>query len=187
MRRLIEIANECRILNNFSSAAAIIFGLDHQSVQRLKNTWKSLPKKTVKVYEELTELISVKNNFEKLREAKNTATPPLIPYLATYLRDISLLELGNPTIIDGTDDVLNFSKFSMIASQFREIKKLQKYYYNFRRCSMVYRWLVAISGPSDDELFVFSDLCEERMKTTDASKLEQTGSLLKRNLNRAKF
>merc|ERR1712137_746506 len=167
VRRFIEIAEEMWNLNNFNSAAAILFGIDHRAVQRLQLTWKSIPKRELRKFQEFLELISVKDNFEKLRAAQDQAIPPLIPYLAIYLKDIALLELGNPTIVSGTTDVLNFAKFTMIARHFFAIQELKKVRYNFRWCSILARWLQKISPVSEDELFYFSDLCEERVKTVD--------------------
>jgi len=169
IRRFIEIAEETWNLKNFSSSSAILYGLDHRAVQRLQLTWKAVPKRDVKRYQELIELISVKDNFKKLRVAKSQVSPPLVPYLAIYLKDISLLELGNPTILEGTTDTLNFTKFSMISERFLEIIMLQKCAYNFRWCSVLARWLEQISFVSEDELFNFSDLCEERLKTVESS------------------
>ena len=160
VRRLIEIAEETWKLNNFSSSSAILYGLDHRSVQRLKLTWKAIPRRTVKIYEDLLEQISVKDNFEKLRAAKDNAKPPLVPYLAIYLKDIALLELGNPTIVEGTNDVLNFSKFFMISNRFFEINALKLYKYNFRWCSVLSHWLKNIPLISEEQLFADSDFCE---------------------------
>lgn len=160
LRRFIEVAEECWKMNNFSSAAAIIYGLDHRAVQRLKITWKGLPKKTLRTFEDFIELVSVKDNFEKLRKAKTQISPPLVPYLAIFLKDISLLELGNSTIVDGTQDVLNFAKFSMIADRFFEIQVLQKCFYEFRWCSVLATYLKNIPNVSEDELYKLSDFCE---------------------------
>ena len=103
IRRYIEIAEECWKLHNFSSAASILFGVDNHAVKRLKQTWKGLPKRSVKVFSDLLETITVANGFERFREVILKAEPPLVPYLPIYLRDITLLELGNSTYLEGNE------------------------------------------------------------------------------------
>ncbi|CAG2067722.1 unnamed protein product, partial [Timema podura] len=46
----IDIAQELRVLKNFSSLKAIISGLQSNPVYRLQKTWQALPKEKVRKY-----------------------------------------------------------------------------------------------------------------------------------------
>ncbi|XP_036365562.1 ral guanine nucleotide dissociation stimulator isoform X2 [Octopus sinensis] len=64
----IEIAMELRDLKNFSSLKAIISGLQAHPVYRLRKTWAAVPKETLALFEELSELCSEENNQIASRE-----------------------------------------------------------------------------------------------------------------------
>lgn len=64
----IEIAQELRDLKNFSSLKAIISGLQAHPVYRLRKTWAAVPKETMALFEELSELCSEENNQIASRE-----------------------------------------------------------------------------------------------------------------------
>lgn len=159
----VELVTSCWAMNNYSSAVSILHGLDHHSVQRLKLTWKSLPKKSLKQVNDLMDQISVLNNFEKLRAVQSNSTPPMIPYLPLYLKDISLIELGNPTFL-GDSDTINFTKFRMISKRFSEIEALQRIPYNYRYNYVLLEWFSSLPSLPDEKIFMYSDLCEVHLK-----------------------
>jgi RasGEF domain len=57
IRKFIEIANHLREMQNYSTCLAIMSGLSHNSVSRLKRTWKAIPKKSRDLLNDLYRLI----------------------------------------------------------------------------------------------------------------------------------
>jgi len=159
LKRLIMVGDECWKLNNFSSAVSLFQGLQNPSVKRLKLTWKRLPRKEAKLEEDYVEQISVLHNFEKLRLAIASAMPPMIPYFALFLRDLSLIEINNDDYVK--PDIVNFSKFRMLALQFQEIHALQQQRYMLQRSSSVTRWIMTgLVNLSAEKLEEYSKDCE---------------------------
>ncbi|XP_076455444.1 ral guanine nucleotide dissociation stimulator-like 1 isoform X2 [Babylonia areolata] len=64
----ITIAQELRELKNFSSLRAILSGLQSHSVYRLRKCWSAVPKETVVLFEELSDIFSGDNNQLNSRE-----------------------------------------------------------------------------------------------------------------------
>ena len=51
MKNFIKVARHCKDTKNFNSMFAIVSGLGHQAVSRLKQTWERLGTKHVKMFE----------------------------------------------------------------------------------------------------------------------------------------
>ncbi|KAL6059604.1 Ras GEF [Balamuthia mandrillaris] len=97
--KVLEIAECCRKMNNFSTTSALITGFENNAVYRLKHTWKAFSvqePKAEKVLADLRELFSVKRSSKSYRDALRVAEPPVCPYIGTFLRDLTFLEDGNP-------------------------------------------------------------------------------------------
>ncbi|KAK2540223.1 hypothetical protein Q9233_001095 [Columba guinea] len=93
LEKWIRIARQCRILNNFSSLKAIVSALQSTSVYRLKKTWACVPKNTMLMFEELSEIFSDCDNFATSRELLlKGVTQGTVPYLGTFLTDLVMLD-----------------------------------------------------------------------------------------------
>ncbi|NXF46857.1 RGL1 protein, partial [Oceanites oceanicus] len=68
IEKWIHIAHECRILKNFSSLRAIVSALQSNSIYRLKKTWVFVPKDTMLMFEELSDIFSDHDNYLTSRE-----------------------------------------------------------------------------------------------------------------------
>lgn len=64
----IDIAQELRILKNFSSLKAIISGLQSNAIYRLSKTWAALPREKLEIFNELARIFSEDNNAWAQRE-----------------------------------------------------------------------------------------------------------------------
>jgi hypothetical protein len=85
-----KIAENLRKLNNFHSTYAIMTGLEHGSIMRLKNTWQRFQKKK-KVYKQfiqIQELVSSTGNFRNLQGALKSTLGPCIPVLGCLLDNL---------------------------------------------------------------------------------------------------
>ena len=139
MHRLIVVAEECRVLQNFNAVMTILAGLQSSPVYRLKDTWavrcrqrdrdrqrerdtgslvlslmlaprQLLPSKTWDLWESLSALMSVDDNYAAYRNAIREAQPPAIPYLGINLTDLVFIEDGNPSYLDDANEIANFTK-----------------------------------------------------------------------------
>jgi son of sevenless-like protein len=119
MRKVIYIAKALRELNNFSSLAAIYYGIVATPIHRLKCT-KKLNKADQAMVDEMAELF--KNRQKGLQVVMETATNPCVPHLSLYL--------GHLTFMDSNEDMIgnliNFRKRSMVAERIRWIKQAQQ-------------------------------------------------------------
>ncbi|XP_023853942.1 ral guanine nucleotide dissociation stimulator-like 1 [Salvelinus sp. IW2-2015] len=68
IKRWIDIAQECRMLKNFSSLRAIVSALQSNPLYRLKRAWSWVPKDSMSTFGELSDIFSHHNNYLTSRE-----------------------------------------------------------------------------------------------------------------------
>ena len=66
IKQFIKIARQCKETQNFNSMFAIISGLGHGSVSRLKSTWEKLPSKYQRLFTEMQQLMDPSRNMSRL-------------------------------------------------------------------------------------------------------------------------
>eukprot|EP01129_Flabellula_baltica_P016482 TRINITY_DN878_c5_g1_i1.p1 TRINITY_DN878_c5_g1~~TRINITY_DN878_c5_g1_i1.p1 ORF type:complete len:952 (-),score=201.60 TRINITY_DN878_c5_g1_i1:52-2907(-) len=120
---LAVVAKECFTLGNFCAAGAIISALSHHTISRMKNTLSKVGQKTEASVEELAEYFRGADNFRVLRTLQANQEPPIIPFLAIALKDLTFLEDGNPNFL--LDGGINFYKFRKIAQTIFETLQFQ--------------------------------------------------------------
>ncbi|PFX26459.1 Rap guanine nucleotide exchange factor 6 [Stylophora pistillata] len=129
IKTFIKIARYCKECKNYNSLFAIVSGLGHSTVQRLKNTWDKLPTKHSKAFEDLQSLMDPSRNMSKYRNLLNGehGEPPLIPFFPVITKDLTFIHLGNDSIVDG---LVNFEKLRLIAREVRQISKFNSIPYD---------------------------------------------------------
>ncbi|KAK2568320.1 Rap guanine nucleotide exchange factor 2 [Acropora cervicornis] len=129
MKTFIKIARHCKECKNYNTLFAIVSGLGHSAVQRLKNTWDKLPTRHSKAFEDLQSLMDPSRNMSKYRNLLNGehGEPPLIPFFPVITKDLTFIHLGNDSIIDG---LVNFEKLRLIAREIRQISKFNSIPYD---------------------------------------------------------
>lgn len=132
--RLIHIAYNCYVMQNFSTTMQIVLALTSEKALALKETWKNLPPGEILILKNLEELASPFKNFLNIRLAINRVQPSkgCIPFLGVYLSDLifnaerpTFMKIsnspndtdtsaaGNSTLSSSNDQekLINFAKF----------------------------------------------------------------------------
>lgn len=128
IKYFIKVANICRHLHNYNSLFAILSGLGHGSVQRLKGTWDKLPTKYNKLLKNLQSLMDPSRNMLNYRGEVNSCDPPVIPFFPLVKKDLTFIHLAHPT----TDELelVNFDKLRMISKEIRNIMNMSSSQYS---------------------------------------------------------
>ncbi|RWS30636.1 rap guanine nucleotide exchange factor 2-like isoform X4 [Leptotrombidium deliense] len=116
----IKIGNFCRTLHNYNSLFAILSGLGHGSVQRLKQTWDKLGAKYQKILKALQKIMDPSRNMALYRGEINTRSPPIIPFFPIVKKDLTFIHLAHLTV-NCEDSLINFEKMRMIGKEIRNI------------------------------------------------------------------
>jgi len=161
MTKMIQIAEECRKLNNFNAVFEVISGLQNSAVHRMKKTWDALKSESRRDHDELLSLISGDNNFRAIRHAILYVKPPCIPYIGVFLTDLTFIEDGNPNTLN---DKINFIKRRKLAMLIRDIQTYQQTPYSLQNVPELQEKLKAITSMEDDKLYKLSLEYEPRQK-----------------------
>lgn len=119
------------------------------------------------MFKELDELCSITENYFPYKKHLITQTPPLIPYLGVFLRDLTSLEVGNPSYLDEDGTIVNFNKYRMIAKTLQDFQKYQQVLYNFtphKQIQTAFRF--SLITKDEKELFNLSRELEPNLKGT---------------------
>uniref|UniRef100_UPI00358EF76C rap guanine nucleotide exchange factor 2-like isoform X2 n=1 Tax=Myxine glutinosa TaxID=7769 RepID=UPI00358EF76C len=123
VKHFLKVAMYCRENKNFNSMFAIISGLSHSSVTRLRHTWDKLPSKYEKLFQDLQGLFDPTRNMAKYRAELSSSNlqPPIIPLFPVVKKDLTFIHEGNDSYVDG---LVNFEKLRMIAKEVRGVGRL---------------------------------------------------------------
>ena len=80
IKHFIQIASICKECKNFNSLLAILSGLDHLSVNRLKDTWEKVSVKHKRLLQDLRILLDTTRNMLKYRQMLKSEViqPPIV-------------------------------------------------------------------------------------------------------------
>lgn len=79
-----------------------------------------------------------------------------------YLTDLTFIGDGNPDILNGRQDLINFDKRRKIAFVISEIKQWQQLSYNFAEEKTIADYMLSIEGLTEKALYKYSLICEPR-------------------------
>ncbi|KAJ5529973.1 hypothetical protein N7527_003366 [Penicillium freii] len=130
IKHWVKIANKCLELNNYDSLMAIICSLNLSMISRLKKTWDIVSQKTKTALEQLRSIVDVSRNYAVLRQRLQNHVPPCLPFVGTYLTDLTFVDHGNQSLRTlCTDDcemaVINFDKHMKTARIISELQRFQ--------------------------------------------------------------
>ncbi|KAG8184598.1 hypothetical protein JTE90_005212 [Oedothorax gibbosus] len=123
VKQFIKVARQCKECKNFNSMFAILSGLGHGAVSRLRLTWEKLPSKYAKLFEDLQDFMDPSRNMYKYRNLLNSEhiQPPMIPFYPVLKKDLTFIHLGNDSSIEG---LVNFEKLRMVAKEIRTVASM---------------------------------------------------------------
>lgn len=156
IKHWIKIAHECFRLNNYDSLMAIICSLNSSTIVRLKKTWDLVPQKRKDMLKALQTVVEPEKNYAVLRRRLHDHVPPCLPFVGTYLTDLTFVDAGNPAtkqLADGTS-VINFDKHTRTAKIIGELQRFQ-IPYRLAEVPELQEWLqaqiVRVKSASDHE------------------------------------
>jgi len=158
--KLVNITEHLRKMNNFNSMLAILSGLNSSAVFRLKYTREELSPKSQKLFAEFMDLMSSKSSYKAYRDTLHQANPPVIPYMGTYLTDITFIEDGNK---DNINNLINFRKRELVSNVILEIQMYQQVLHKFAPRPQLINLLNQLPHAVDsDKMYQLSLLREPR-------------------------
>ncbi|KFZ14534.1 hypothetical protein V502_06034 [Pseudogymnoascus sp. VKM F-4520 (FW-2644)] len=132
IKHWIKIANECLILNNYDSLMAIICSINSSMITRLKKTWDMISPKRKEMLKVLQDIVEPTKNHAVLRQRLQGHVPPCLPFVGTYLTDLTFVDMGNPatkqlTCSSGEKgmSVINFDKHTRTAKIIGDLQRFQ--------------------------------------------------------------
>lgn len=130
IKHWVKIANKCLELNNYDSLMAIICSLNLSMISRLKRTWDIVSQKTKNSLEHLRTVVDVSRNYAELRKRLQNHVPPCLPFVGTYLTDLTFVDHGNQSLRtlptdEGEMAVINFDKHMKTARIISELQRFQ--------------------------------------------------------------
>lgn len=70
------------------------------------------------------------SNFKILRERVSQSPPPKLPYIGTFLADLTFIEEGNPDYLDDAKVIINFAKRKLLSARIVDVQTYQQQKYN---------------------------------------------------------
>lgn len=132
IKQWVKIANKCLELANYDSLMAIICSLNSSTILRLKRTWELVSSKTKALLEQLKDVVDVSRNCAVLRQRLQNHVPPCLPFVGTYLTDLTFADAGNQTTrqlhgdgVEASKPVINFDKHMKIAKIISDLQRFQ--------------------------------------------------------------
>ncbi|XP_023320057.1 ral guanine nucleotide dissociation stimulator isoform X2 [Eurytemora carolleeae] len=195
----IDIAQELRVLKNFSSLKAIVSGLQSNPVYRLKKAWSTVSREKLEIFEELARIFSEENNavaqrellvregtarfadtagendhhmqkvLQKHQENSRGVSYGTIPYLGTFLTDLTMIDTAIPDIV--AEGLINFDKRRKEFEVLAQIKLLQgaANAYSIDRDPRFTKWFESVLIMDELEAFELSCQIEPLNQTTQNS------------------
>jgi len=120
----LNTASQCLQLQNYNAVSEIIRGLSLSPCQRLLKTWKALPSQMKTLYQDLSALVSSKDNYVLYRSALQKSEGHVLPIFRTYLADLDVITTKMETELPGGQ--INFYKFHVIGNILSSIYFCQK-------------------------------------------------------------
>lgn len=162
IEQAIAIAEHLLLLQNFSGIRALLSGLQHSGVQRLKQSWACVSRRSMQVYENLQKIFDPQKNSATYRSHLSAAIPPAIPFIGVHLTDLVFVEDGNSEFLADQPSLINFSKKATTAGVLDELLRFQSAKFDLVEAPLVQRYFKTVAICEDDEIYSNSYIIEPR-------------------------
>uniref|UniRef100_A0AC11BL33 Ral guanine nucleotide dissociation stimulator like 2 n=1 Tax=Ovis aries TaxID=9940 RepID=A0AC11BL33_SHEEP len=161
LEKWIRVAEECRLLRNFSSVYAVVSALQSSPIHRLRAAWGEATRDSLRVFSSLCQIFSEEDNYSQSRElllqevklqpslepnSKKSPRPAsrgggVVPYLGTFLKDLVMLDAASKDELE--NGYINFDKRRKEFAVLSELRRLQNECrgYDLRPDPDIQRWL----------------------------------------------
>ncbi|XP_035307328.1 ral guanine nucleotide dissociation stimulator-like 2 isoform X2 [Cricetulus griseus] len=161
LEKWIRVAEECRLLRNFSSVYAVVSALQSSPVHRLRAAWGEAARDSLRVFSSLCQIFSEEDNYSQSRELLTQEVklqPPaephskkaprsgsrgggVVPYLGTFLKDLVMLDAASKDELE--NGYINFDKRRKEFAVLSELLRLQNECrgYDLRPDPDIQQWL----------------------------------------------
>nr|XP_040138385.1 ral guanine nucleotide dissociation stimulator-like 2 isoform X5 [Ictidomys tridecemlineatus] len=144
LEKWIRVADECRLLRNFSSVYAVVSALQSSPIHRLRAAWGEAARDSLRVFSSLCQIFSEEDNYSQSRELllqEVKLQPPLephskksprsgsrgggvVPYLGTFLKDLVMLDAASKDELE--NGYINFDKRRKLRTPSQEFAVLSE-------------------------------------------------------------
>ncbi|XP_064453530.1 ral guanine nucleotide dissociation stimulator-like 2 isoform X3 [Mirounga angustirostris] len=161
LEKWIRVAEECRLLRNFSSVYAVVSALQSSPIHRLRAAWGEAARDSLRVFSSLCHIFSEEDNYSQSRELllqevklqpslePNSKKAPrsgsrgggVVPYLGTFLKDLVMLDAASKDELE--NGYINFDKRRKEFAVLSELRRLQNECrgYDLRPDPDIQQWL----------------------------------------------
>lgn len=157
LEKWIRVAEECRLLRNFSSVYAVVSALQSSPIHRLRAAWAEAARDSLRVFSSLCQIFSEEDNYSQSRElllqegnvepnSKKVPRPGsrgggVVPYLGTFLKDLVMLDAASKDELE--NGYINFDKRRKEFAVLSELRRLQNECrgYDLRPDPDIQQWL----------------------------------------------
>ncbi|KAM7136164.1 ral guanine nucleotide dissociation stimulator-like 2 [Molossus nigricans] len=161
LEKWIRVAEECRLLRNFSSVYAVVSALQSSPIHRLRAAWGEAARDSLRVFSGLCQIFSEEDNYSQsrellLREVKGQPSLEsnskkalksgsrgggVVPYLGTFLKDLVMLDAASKDELE--NGYINFDKRRKEFAVLSELRRLQNECrgYDLRPDPDIQQWL----------------------------------------------
>lgn len=104
VKQFVRVADVCSQLRNYNSMFAIISGLGHNCITRLKRTFEKLKPKYKNQLEKMRTLFDPSRNMLNYRTCLNETPPPAIPLFPQIKKDLTFTKEGRSIFVRESND-----------------------------------------------------------------------------------
>jgi hypothetical protein len=142
IKKFISILIELFKLSNFNACNEILEGLTMNPVFRLTQTWANIKKKYPKffrVFEEMQDLFSPRENFKGYKEAMGKVAPPCLPNLNLITMEFVNVDQMDEFIVMDGKEFINIEKLIKISEIITQVS-LYRQIYNVSKVDVIHEF-----------------------------------------------
>jgi len=179
IQKFLEIIQKLLKFNNYQSAMAIFSGLSLNSVDRLKDTWDSVPNSLCLFFDSFSELMSPTQNYSNYRKVlksildtdESCSTSFAVPYIPLILRDVTYLYESPSSLSLNEESVLSFGQQIHIIKTLQLRSHLIQNFDDFhvKESLVMYFQYFMPADKNEDELYSLSHQIEPAPSSSSSS------------------